>query len=160
MKQKIKYFVQDALFRVYYPLMLRREKMKAASMWREGVSLAKKMYKELGSPRVYLFFDANHMVWSPMTYEPNKKYKPSVRMLRIMGKMHGSEKIKNVEDMKRHCFYYTESKWGARSCSDENSLRTEKLGLWVTYYLTNLSDTMRKLREYRQGLEKRRSSHH
>lgn len=158
MKLKIKYFVLDNLFKVYYPLMLRKEKMKAASMWRDGVRLCKKMQKELVTPRVYLFFDANHMVWSPMTYEPNKKFKPSVRQLRIMGKMHGSEKIRNVEDMKRYSFYYTDSKWGAKGCHEENALRTEKLGLWITYYLGSLSDTMKKLRDYRQGFEERRSA--
>ena len=55
--------------------------MKAATWWRDGVKQCEKMYKELGSPRVYLFFDTQHMVFAPMTYEPNKQLRPALKQL-------------------------------------------------------------------------------
>ena len=136
-------------FRIYEPVAFRLEKMKAASMWRDGVRQCEKMYNELHGPRVYLFFDAHFMVWAPMTYEPNKQYKPSIRQLRIMGKMHGSEKVKNVEDAKFFSYYYTPSKWGALGCKEDNRVRTQKLAKWIAYYIANLSEPMRKCRDYR-----------
>lgn len=147
---KIKQRITDTMFRIYEPVVLRLEKMKAARMWRDGVHQCEEMYKELGSPRVYLFFDANHMVWSPMTYEPNKQFKPSLRQLRVMGKMKGAGKVRNVEDMKRYSYYYTPSKWGAIGCDEDNRVRADKLRLWVAYYLASLSEPMRKCRDYRQ----------
>lgn len=149
---KIKQVFTDTMFRIYEPVALRMEKMRAARMWRDGVRQCEKMYKELHGPRVYLLFDANHMVWSPMTYEPNKQYKPSLRQLRVMGKMHGSEKVKSVEDMKRFSYYYTPSKWGALGCEEDNRVRADKLRLWITYYIGSLSEPMRKCRDYRQRM--------
>lgn len=149
MKKSIKYAVLDALFKVYEPIIIRKEKMKAARMWREGVKQCLKMKKEVGTPRVYLFFDANHMVWVPATYEKNKAYKPSVKILRRMGKWHGSEKIKSVEDAMQFSYYYTDSKWGAVGCDKENQLRTAKLAKWITYYMIKLSEPMKKCRGYR-----------
>lgn len=148
MKKSIKKGVTGLLFRVYYPVMLRMEKWKAVRMWREGVRQCEKMYKEIGSPRVYLFFDANHGVWAPMTYEPNKKMQPSLRQLRVMGKLRGSERVCSVEDMKKYSYYYTPSKWGALGCAEDNRVRTEKLRLWTAYYLLSLSEPMRKCQEY------------
>ena len=150
MKNSIKYAVLDVLFKVYEPIAIRKEKMMAAKMWREGVKQCKRMKKEVGSPRVYLYFDVNHMIWAPATYESNKAYKPSIKILRRMGKWHGSEKIKNVEDAKEYSYYYTESTWGARGCDEENQLRTAKLAKWITYYMTFLSAPMKKCRDYRQ----------
>lgn len=153
MKNSIKYAVLDVLFKMYEPFIIRKEKMKAARMWRDGVKQCKKMKKEVGSPRVYLYFDANHMIWAPATYEKNKACKPSIRLLRVMGKWHGSEKIRNVEDAKMYSYYYTESTWGARGCDEENRLRTEKLAKWISYYLNRLSVPMKKCRDYRQQRE-------
>lgn len=150
MKKSVRHFITDTAFRIYYPFILRIEKLRAARMWREGVRQCEKMYKDLGSPRVYLFFDAKHMVWAPMTYEPNKKMQPSLRQLRIMGKMHGSERVKDVGDMKKFSYYYTPSKWGALGCKEDNRVREEKLKKWITYYMASLSEPMRKCREYRQ----------
>ena len=159
MKQAIKYYFLDAMFKVYEPINIRTEKMKAARMWRDGVKQCEKMAKELKGPRVYLFFDANHWVWSPMTYEKNKQYRASLRLLRVMGKMHGAEKVKNVEDAKFFSYYYTPSKWGAQGCAEDNRVRTQKLAKWITYYMTSLSETMKKCRDYRQRMEQRRSDH-
>lgn len=150
MKKSIEKRVTGLLFRMYYPVMVRMEKYRAVRMWRDGVRQCEKMYKELGSPRVYLFYDAKHMVWAPMTYEPNKKMQPSLRQLRIMGKMRGSQHVKNVNDAKRYSFYYTPSKWGALGCEEDNRVRTEKLKQWTTYYLYSLSEPMRKCLEYRR----------
>ena len=156
MDKRIKTFFNDCLYRVYAPVAYRVEKYRATLMWRDGVRQCVKMYKEIGSPRVYLFFDAKHMVWSPMTYEENKKYKPSLRVLRRMGKLRGSNLPTNVEDMKRKSFYYTPSKWGARGCKEDNALRARKLKMWIGYYLNNLSPVMMKIRRYRSELATRR----
>ena len=90
-----------------------------------------------------------------MTYEPNKQYKPALRQLRVMGKMHGSEKVKSVDDMKKYSYYYTPSKWGALGCDEDNKVRADKLRLWITYYLASLSVPMRKIRDYRQRRDSR-----
>lgn len=154
---RIKEKLTDALLVVYEPVAVRWEKMKAARMWRDGVKQCEKMYRELKGPRVYLFFDANHMVWSPMTYEPNKQYKPALRQLRVMGKMHGSEKVQGVSDMKRYSYYYTPSKWGALGCDEDNKVRARKLQQWITYYMARLSEPMRKIRDYRQRKASKKS---
>ncbi|GEM_PF-1220751 len=154
MDKRITTFLNNCLYRVYAPVAYRVEKYRATRMWHDGVRQCVKMYKEIGSPRVYLFFDAKHMVWSPMTYEENKKYKPSLRVLRRMGKLRGSNLPTNVEDMKAKSFYYTPSKWGARGCYEDNELRARKLKQWVAYYLTHLSPVMLKLRHYRSALAK------
>lgn len=151
MKKSIKRKFTDAAFSIYLPVISRIEKFRAARMWREGVKQCVKMYKELASPSVYLFFDAKHMVWAPMTYEPNKGMKPSLRMLRRMGKARGVSKIQGPEDMKEFSYYYTPSKWGALGCDEDNRVRTEKLAKWIAYYMTHLSEPMRKCREYRQS---------
>ena len=151
MKKSIKRKFTDAAFSIYEPVISRIEKFRAARMWREGVKQCIEMYKELASPRVYLFFDAKHMVWAPMTYEPNKGMKPSLRMLRRMGKARGVSKIQGPEDMKEFSYYYTPSKWGALGCDEDNRVRTEKLTKWIAYYMTHLSGPMRKCREYRQS---------
>jgi hypothetical protein len=151
MKKSIKQKFTDAAFSIYLPVISRIEKFRAARMWRKGVKQCIEMYKELASPRVYLFFDAKHMVWAPMTYEPNKGMKPSLRMLRRMGKARGVSKIQGPEDMKEFSYYYTPSKWGALGCDEDNRVRTEKLAKWIAYYMTHLSEPMRKCREYRQS---------
>ena len=148
MKKSIKRSITNALFRIYLPVITRIEKFRATMMWRDGVKQCLAMYNDLASPRVYLFFDSKHMVWAPMTYEPNKKYKPSLRILRRMGKARGVSKIQNVEDMKEFSYYYTPSKWGALGCAEDNRVRTEKLSKWIAYYMTYLSEPMQKCREY------------
>lgn len=150
MKKSIKYSVLNVLFAVYEPVITRIEKFRATMMWRDGVKQCVKMYKEIGSPRVYLFYDTKHMVWAPMTYEPNKAMKPSLRIFRRMGKARGVSKIQNVDDMKRYSFYYTPSKWGALGCDEDNRLKAEKLTKWIAYYTTHLSVPMRKCQEYRR----------
>lgn len=150
MKKSIKRSITDVLFRIYLPFITRIEKFRATRMWRQGVNQCVKMYKELGSPRVYLFYDQKHMVWAPMTYEPNKGMKPSLRILRRMGKAAGVSKIQGPEGMKEYSFYYTPSKWGALGCDEDNRVRTEKLAKWVAYYMVHLSEPMQKCLEYQQ----------
>lgn len=151
MKKSIKNYFMGLLFKVYEPLVLRFEKGRAVYMWRRGIRLADAMYQEIGAPRVYLFFDTKHRVWAPMTYQPNRLHKPSLRMFRRMGKARGVAKIQNVEDMKEYSFYYTASKWGAVGCDIDNRTRQEKLEKWITYYLYYLSPLMRKCQEYRRA---------
>ena len=157
MKQSVKYLFMDGLFRLYEPFIIRLEKLRATRMWRDGVRQCEKMAKELNGPRVYLFYDAHYKVWSPMTYESNKQYKPALKILRMMGKMHGAEKVQNVGDMKRFSFYYTPSRWGAIGCKEDNRVRTDKLKMWISYYMNSLSEAMQKCRDYRLGYESRRS---
>ena len=151
MKKSIKKTVLNALFAVYEPVISRIEKFRATMMWRNGVRQCVAMYKEIGSPRVYLFYDSKHQVWAPMTYEPNRLHKPSLRMFRRMGKARGISKIQNVDGMKYYSFYYTPSKWGALGCDEDNQVRTEKLAKWVAYYMVYLSPAMRKCQEYRRA---------
>lgn len=151
MKQNVKTTILDAIFRLYFPICLRIEKLRALHEWRDGVRQCKEMYKEINSPRVYLFFDAKHMVWAPMTYEDNKKLKPAMRRLRIMGKVHGKNLPYDVDGMKEKSYYYTASKWGAKAVDDIPHLKAEKLKMWMDYYLCNLSVPMRKCRSYLQG---------
>lgn len=153
---KLKTIITRSLFRLYYPYIVRKEKFVATRMWRDGVRQCEKMYRDLSSPRVYLFFDAKHMVWAPMTYEPNKQMKPSFKVLRRMGKMHGTHNIHNVADMKNACYYFTPSKWGALGCDEDNRVRTQKLAQWIYYYLNYLSEPMRKVRQYQQGQDRLR----
>lgn len=147
----IKEKITNGLFRLYYPFIVRKEKLVALRMWRDGVRQCVKMYQEIGGPRVYLFFDRKHMVWSPMTYEPNKAFKPSIRIMQRMGKMHGANKINSVATAKQYCYYYTPSKWGALGCQEDNHLREEKAKLWTNYYMLVLSEPMRKVRDYLQS---------
>lgn len=147
---KFKESITYILFRVYYPFIVRKEKLKATRLWQEGVRQCEKMYRDVGSPRVYLFYDSKHLLWAPMTYEPNKKLQPSFKVLRRMGKMHGMHTIKNVDDMKRTSFYYTPSKWGALGCDEDNQVRQEKLKQWINYYMLRISLPMRKVRKYQQ----------
>ena len=155
---KVKQLIKDALFRIYYPYIVRKEKYVATKMWHEGVRQCEKMYQEIGAPRVYLLFDRKHMVWSPMTYRPNKKLKPAFILLRRMGKMHGMQSIRNAEDMKRVSYYYTPSKWGALGCDEDNQVREEKLKQWINYYMLRLSEPMRKVRDYQQSRRLRNQS--
>lgn len=150
MNKNVKHYFLNIVFAAYEPVITRIEKFRASMMWRDGVRQCIAMYKEIGAPRVYLFYDTKHMVWAPMTYEPNKLMKPSLRMFRRMGKARGVSKIRNVEDMKSYSFYYTPSKWGALGCDEDNRIRTEKLAKWMAYYTTHLSEPMRKCREYRR----------
>jgi len=157
MKKSIKRSFTDVLFHIYYPVITRIEKFRATRMWRDGVKQCIAMYKELGSPRVYLFYDQKHMVWAPMTYEPNKMCKPSLRILRRMGKAQGVSKIQGSEGMKEYSFYYTPSKWGALGCDEDNRVRTEKLAKFIAYYMVHLSEPMQKCQEYlRQASDSRR----
>ncbi len=151
MQKSFKHSILNILFAIYEPVISRVEKFRAARMWRDGVRQCVNMYKELGSPRVYLFYDTKHMVWAPMTYEPNKGMKPSLRVLRRMGKAAGVSRIRGPQDMKDFSFYYTPSKWGALGCDEDNRVRTEKLAKWIAYYMTHLSEPMQKCRKYRQS---------
>ncbi len=155
MKTEIKNAILDTLFRMYYPLCLRVERIKAVRLWRDGVRQCNRMYHDIGAPRVYLFFDAKHFVWAPMTFDDNKKMKPSLRRLRIMGKLRGENLPVSIEDMKEKSYYFTASKWGAKSVEDFPHLKERKLRLWVDYYTMRLSEPLMKCRSYLQGYRSR-----
>ncbi len=142
---------KNFLFTIYLPVITRIERYRATRMWFEGVRLAEEMYKELNSPRVYLLFDKKHMCWSPMTFRQNKLLKPAFLTLRTMGKMRLSKKIKTHQDLEQFSFYFTRSKKNARSANSDNSVRETKLKLWIDYYMSHLSEPMRKCREYQQA---------
>ena len=151
MNHQVKSKITHLLFRLYYPFCYHIEKFRAVRMYRSGVKQCIKMYKEIGSPRVYLFYDTKHSVWAPMTYEDNKKYKPSLKRMRTMGKVHGAGVLNSVERMKERSFYYTPSKWGALGSDEDKALQTQKMQTWVDYYLLKLSEPMQKCRGYLQG---------
>lgn len=151
MDNKLKSKITHTLFRLYYPFCYHIEKFCAVRMYRSGVKQCVKMYKEIGSPRVYLFYDTKHSVWAPMTYEDNKKYKPSLKRMRAMGKVHGAGALNSVERMKERSFYYTPSKWGALGSDEDKALQKQKMQTWVDYYLLKLSEPMQKCRSYLQG---------
>lgn len=149
MKQSIKSNLMRGLYHCYAPIVTRVEKLRAFLLWRDGVKQCWQMHKEVGNIRVYLFFDAKHFVWSPMTWRANKAFKPAYLQMRTMGKIRASRHIKTVRDAQESCFYYTHSKNGAKGCQQDNALRTEKLQLWMSYYLGSLSQPMMKLRKFR-----------
>lgn len=148
MKASLKFMANDILFRMYGPVMKRVEKAKAVKLWREGVNDCIKMYKEIGAPRVYLFWDDRSKVFAPMTWTDNKLMKPSLIRLRTMGKIRGTNIPDSVAAAKESSFYYTPSKWGALGCDEDNNLRTLKLKMWVDFYLFNLSEPMKKYLSY------------
>lgn len=150
MDNQVKTKITHILFRLYYPLCYRIEKFRAVRMYRDGVRQCIKMYKEIGSPRVYLFYDTKHSVWAPMTYEDNKKFKPSLKRMRTMGKVSGAGTLNSVQRMKERSFYYTPSKWGALGSDEDKALQAEKMKTWVAYYLLKLSEPMQKCRDYLQ----------
>lgn len=150
MKQRFLYLFSF----LYLPVILRVEKLRATILWRRGVRDCKRMARELNGPRVYLFYDSQHHVFSPMTRGDNRLGKPSIKRLRSMGKMHGANIPSTVEQCKQRSFYYTPSRWGARGCCD-NRLRAAKLALWVQYYLYNLSEPMMKCLSFRQAYARR-----
>lgn len=145
---KLKSLITHALYTLYRPYIIRKEKLVATRLWHDGVRQAEQLQRELVTPRVYLLYDAKHMVWAPMTYEENRLLKPSFKVLRRMGKMHGLHNIHSVADLKRVSYYYTPSRWGAKGCDFDNRIRTEKLAKWIYYYLHSLSVPMAKIRQY------------
>lgn len=157
---EIKETLTNMLFGAYYFFMVRKEKLKATRLWKDGVSQCEKMYKEIGAPRVYLLFDEKHLVWAPMTYEPNRLLKPSFKILRRMGKMRGTiQNVNSVDDLMRVSYYYTPSKWGALGCKEDNRVREDKLKKWLNYYMLRLSAPMKKARDFQQRQQAQKNRH-
>lgn len=121
---------------IYYPILRRILSLKAYLSWRKGVKLCDKQQKAIGSPRFYLFYNSHVHEWLPLTYE-RRRDAVSYKALVSMGKLRGF-RIHSVADMKKACFYYTASKWGASACHDDHrkDLRGHYLKKWTNYYLS------------------------
>lgn len=148
MNVKIKKTLRQILVAIYKPYIVRKEKFIATRMWRKGVKETIKAYKELNGPRFYMWFDRSTFSFMPIVYE----YRPkgdaiAMRYLQATHKIKAKRQMK-VEDMKRECFYYTPSRWGAIGCESDNRLRLQKYNEWMQYYMTKLSEPMQKLRQF------------
>lgn len=137
------------LIAVWRPLVVRREKLRATMMWRKGVSECIKAYKAVGGPRFYLWFDRSSFSFLPVVYEQRlkgdaiaMKYLIRARKIKVRRKM-------SVDDMKRECFYYTKSRWGAKGCEDDPLLQRKKYAEWINYYMTELSEPAKKVRAFK-----------
>lgn len=148
MNIKIKKNLQKVFLTIYRPIIVRREKLKATIMWRKGVKECIKAYKETKGPRFYLWFDSNTMTFFPVTLHERAKHDTiSLSRLITMGKLKAKRRP-TVNDVKRECFYYTPSRWGAIGCDSDNALRMQKYKKWLSYYMTELSEPMRKLNNH------------
>ena len=149
MKKEIKKKLRKAFYNCYKPYIVRKEKIKATILWRRGVRDCNREFRRLNGPRFYLWFDENTMSFVPMTMNPSVKGESvSMSELQRTHKIKARRKMK-IEDMKRECFYYTPSRWGAIGCSDDNALRVEKYHKWLRFYMSHLSLPIRKLNAYR-----------
>lgn len=131
------------MLRIYTPCIYRIEKTRATLMWQKGVRDCIRQRNKLNKPRFYMLFDTNTMHFVSMTYNPTKDA-VSVRTLLRMGKLH-VRRTPSVTDLKRECFYYTDSHWGAPQCDP-----TQKLQEWLAYYLNTVSTPIRKLNTYKK----------
>ncbi len=149
MKKEIKKKLRRVAYSVYKSYAIRKEKYKATKMWKRGVKECKREYEKLNGPRFYMWFDRKTCTFIPLIhYRRQKNDALSMEYLQKSRLVH-SKRTMMVEDMKRECFYYTPSKHGAKGCEDDNRVRIKKYNEWITYYMTVISEPMRKLRNFR-----------
>ena len=147
MNKTIKRNLRKSFLFVYKPYITRMETIRATILWRKGVRACKKEYRRLNGPRFYLWYDTNTLSFVPLTFQPSVKGESlSMTELQRTHKIKARRKMK-VEDMKRECFYYTPSRWGAKGC-DDRKLRIEKYHRWLRFYMSRISIPMRKLRAF------------
>lgn len=149
MIMNIKKKLRAALLAVYKPYIVRKEKFIATRMWKQGVKECIEAYKETKGPRFYLWFDRNSFQFIPIVYECRRKGDAIAMKYLIRSRKVKVRKEMTVEDMKRECFYYTPSKWGAIGCDSDNKLRLRKYAEWINYYMTELSEPMKKVRAFK-----------
>ena len=148
MKQNIKKTARKIFLAIYRPIIVRKEKIIATRMWQQGVKNCIEEYKKIGGPRFYLWFDENSRQFFSIVLERRPKGDAiSMRELQSTGKIRAKRRME-VEDMKRECFYYTPSRWGAIGCDADNQLRIEKFNKWLAFYMSRLSEPMRKLNQF------------
>jgi len=135
---------------IYSPIIIRIERFRAVRMWRKGVKLCQKEYDRIKRPRVYLFFNLKNREWMPLVYE-RRKDAIAIKQLITMGKIRVKH-TPSVQEMKAESFYYTQSRWGAKGCS-ENELRKKKLAQWILFYLAEVSAPMQKVYAFRKKLQ-------
>lgn len=147
MKTNIKKTFRTAMRNVYAVYIVRREKLRATLMWRRGIRAATKTARRLNGPRVYLWFDKNTMDFVPMVLEHRPKLDAvCMKDLQYARKIK-AKRLMRAEDMKRESFFYTSSRWGAPGL-DTGKMKA-KYAEWIAYYMTELSEPMRKLRSFR-----------
>lgn len=149
MKSKIKHFFRSIFFAVWKFYVIRREKFIATRMWKRGVKECIEAYKTINGPRFYLWFDSSTFTFLPIVYEHRRKEDAISMKYLIASRKIRARKHMTVEDMKRECFYYTPSKWGAIGCESDNRLRVKKYHEWINYYMATLSESMKKVRAFK-----------
>ena len=148
MNVKLKKSLRTAAFRMWRFYITRKETAKATRMWRRGVKECIRSFKEIKGARFYLWFDETSMSFFSIVHKEGTKGNPlSMEYLQRTHKIKAKRTMK-VEDMKRECFYYTPSQSNAIGCEYDNKLRTEKYHKWLYYYMTKLSDPMKKLNSF------------
>lgn len=145
----IKQRIRALMLAVYKPYIVRKEKMIATRMWKRGVKECIAEYKRVNGPRFYLWFDRNSFQFIPIVYEQRPKGDAIAMKYLIRSRKVKIRREMKVEDMKRECFYYTPSRWGAIGCDSDNKLRLKKYAEWINYYMTELSESMKKVRAFK-----------
>lgn len=149
MNKTAKKKIRTAVFKIWRFYITRKETYRATRMWRKGVKQCLKSFKEIHGARFYLWFDENTMSFIPITHMEGTKGNPlSMQYLQRTHQIKAKRTMK-VEDMKRESFYYTPSQSNAIGCSEDNRLRKEKYNLWLTFYMTRLSEPIRKLNAFK-----------
>lgn len=148
MNTKFKKSVRKLAVAIYRPFITRWEIYKATRMWKKGVRQCIRAYKKLNGPRFYLWFDSNTNTFIPLIHK--ERTKDNTLSMQYLQRTHQirARRTMKVEDMKRECFYYTPSRYGAIGCEADNSLRLDKYNRWITFYLEKVSVPMRKLRQF------------
>ncbi len=149
MKKEIKKKIRKACLNAYKPFIVRKEKIKATILYRQGVRQCNREFRRLKGPRFYLWYDENTRSFVPLTHHPSVKGDSiSMSELQRTHKIKAKRKMK-VEDLKRECFYYTHSQWGAKGCKEDNKLRVEKYHKWLSFYMSRISIPIKKLNAFR-----------
>ena len=149
MNKTIKKSIRTFYFRIWKFYITRKETFRATRMWRRGVKECVKAFKEIRGARFYMWFDENSMTFIPIVHKEGTKGNPlSMEYLQRSQKIRAKRTMK-VEDMKRECFYYTPSQSNAIGCSEDNKLRTQKYNQWLRFYMSRLSEPMRKLNAFK-----------
>ena len=146
MNPKYKKSFRSLIYHAWAPVITRIEKYRAVRLWRAGVKECQHQAKKQGNhpPRFYLIYAPRIHRFVPMVYEPRQNCIAMRRLLQ-MGKI---ARHISVADMKRMCYYYTPSHH-TEGCEADNSVKAEKLKLWLVYYLRHVSTPMQKLRAFR-----------
>ena len=95
-----------------------------------------------------MWFDENTYSFVPLLHKRSAKSDAlSMEYLQKTHKVKAKRTMK-AEDMKRECFFYTQSQSNPVGCDTDNDLKLQKYQYWLNYYLYRESEPMRKLRQF------------